>query len=93
MELAEGRSKLEQRLRDKSVTMSDLTLNQALQLIKDPNDKGEVGDLGKYEKAKATLIKKLQRLSPEDVEEAATRTIAELQEAVAAVKKPVSKAA
>jgi DUF3102 family protein len=95
MELAKGKSKLEQKLReDKSVTMADLTISEALRLIRDDGgNTDETGDEGKYEKARATLIKKLRKLPTDDIEEAVARTIAALQEIAAEFKKPVSKAA
>jgi hypothetical protein len=49
-------------------------------------DKDGDGAMGKYEKARVALIKKLAELPPEDVEDAAQRTITELQEAMAAMK-------
>jgi Protein of unknown function (DUF3102) len=92
MELASGKAKLEQKLRDKSVTMSDLTLNQALRLIRDDQQREGDGSMGKYQKAQATLIKKLNDLSPYDVVDAAESTIAALQKVIEA-KKPAQKAA
>jgi hypothetical protein len=95
MKLANGKSKLEQKLReDKSVTMADLSLAEALRLIRD-GDGGadETGDLGKYEKAQSTLIKKLRKLPIDDLEDAVARTIAALQEAAAELKKPMNAAA
>ena len=91
MQLAAGKPKLNQL---KSDTMSDLTLTGALRIVqgKDKEHDGS-GDLGKYDKAQDTLIKKLRKLSPEDVEEAAQKTITELQAAVAELKKPVKAAA
>jgi hypothetical protein len=51
------------------------------------------GGLGKYLKAQTALIeKKLKKLSPEDVEEAAQLTIAELQAAVDGIKPPLANA-
>jgi Protein of unknown function (DUF3102) len=79
MKLANGKSKIEQKLRAKSATMADLTLAEAERLTED-----------EYEKVQATLIKKLRGLSPEDVEEAATKTIAELERVVEAVKNPAA---
>jgi hypothetical protein len=67
---------------------ADLTLNQALRQVKgdDPKDDGPAS---RYDKAQATLIKKLGKLLPEDVEDAAKRTVTELEAAVAAIKRPV----
>ena len=89
MELANGKQKLEQKLRDdKSVTLSDLTLAQALRLIQDdPPPEGD-GSLGKYQKAQATLIKKLAALPTDDVVEAAQQTIAAVQKVIDKVKMP-----
>jgi len=67
-------------------TAANMTLAQALREIKPQSGKGKDGVLGQYEKAQATLIKKLGRLEVEDVEDAVERTIAELRAVVAAVK-------
>ena len=74
-------------------TAANMTLAGALRAIKPTSGKAGSGSLGKYEKAQESLIKKLRGLPPEDVEDAAQRTIAGLQEAVAQVKKPISNAA
>lgn len=42
--------------------------------------------MGKYQKAQAALVKKLAALEPDDVEDAAQQTIAELQKVVATVR-------
>jgi len=67
---------------------ADLTLNQALRQIRGDGPPKDDGPATLYNKAQATLIKKLSKLLPEDVEDAARRTITELEAAVAAVKKP-----
>ena len=59
MKLANARPKIEEKLKAKSATMADLTLTQAERLADDDDDKEQPGPLGKYEKAKAALIKKL----------------------------------
>jgi hypothetical protein len=68
---------------------ADLTLNQALRQIKGDDHPKEDGPASRYDKAQATLIKKLGKLLPQDVENAAKRTITELEAAVAAIKRPV----
>jgi hypothetical protein len=93
MKLAANKPKLDEKLRTKSATIADLTLTQALRLIEDKSDRNDgSGDLGKYDKAQAALIKKLKKLSPEEVEAAAQQTIQELEKVVAAVKPPLAKA-
>jgi hypothetical protein len=82
MECARNRQKLEAII----AGAANMTLAKALREIKPNLDKGNDGAMGKYEKARAALIKKLAELPPEDVEDAAQRTITELQEAVAAMK-------
>src|SRR5262249_23358955 len=61
MKLAEDKPKLEQKQREKSATVADLTLNQAVGLLKPPPNPSDL-----YDKAEANLIKKLQDLSAED---------------------------
>jgi hypothetical protein len=85
MKLAANRHKIEAAM--KSAAGADLSLKWALGLISDPGNSDEgKGALGKYEKAQETLIKKLSKLEPEDVESAAQRTIAELNGVVAGMK-------
>ena len=68
---------------------ADLTLNQALRQIRGDDPRGDDGPASRYDKAQATLIKKLGKLLPQDVEDAAKRTITELEAAIAAIKRPV----
>jgi hypothetical protein len=82
MECARNRQKLEAKI----AAAANMTLGQALREIKQKPDKDGDGAMGKYEKARVALIKKLPELPPEDVEDAAQRTITKLQEAVAAMK-------
>jgi hypothetical protein len=82
VECARNRQKLEAII----AGAANMTLAQALREIKPKLDKGNDGAMGKYEKARAALIKKLAKLPPEDVEDAAQRTITELQEAMAVMK-------
>jgi hypothetical protein len=65
---------------------ANMTLAQALQAIKPKPDESKDGAMGKYAKARAALIRKLGELLPEDAEDAAQRTIVELQAAVEAMK-------
>jgi|SRR6516164_11399716 hypothetical protein len=87
MKLATHRQVVEAEM--KSAPAADLSLKWALGLLKVPTS-SDVGALGKYSKAQEALLKKLSALAPEDIEDAAQRTIAQLQEAVAAVKKPLA---
>jgi Protein of unknown function (DUF3102) len=92
MLLASGKQKL---LGLKPDIVSDLTLTGALRLVQGKADKKDdgTGDLGKYLKAQKSLIeKKLKKLPPEDVEEAAELTIAELQAVIDTIKPPLAKA-
>jgi hypothetical protein len=82
MECARNRQKLEAII----AGAANMTLAQALREIKPKSDRGGDGAMGKYEKARVALIKKLAELPPEDVEDAAQRTITELQAVVASVK-------
>ena len=76
-----------QRLEAIIATAANMPLAQALREIKPTRGgRGDEGALGKYQKAQASLIKKLRGLEPDDVEEAAQRTIAELNGVVAAMK-------
>jgi len=68
---------------------ANLTLSQALRRIRGDDDKDKNGPVSLYDKAQAQLIRKLGGLLPQDVEDAAKRTVAELEAAVAAIKKPV----
>src|SRR6516165_5266272 len=85
MKLATNRLKIEAAM--KSAPAADFSLKWALRVIDDGGDGGneDAGSLGKYEKAQVSLIKKLRQLEPDDIEEAAQRTIAELQKVVATV--------
>jgi len=77
--------------RNKFALDANLTLAQALRQIRgngNADDSGKGGPVGLYDRAQATLMKKLGGLLPGDVEDAAKRTIAELEAAVAATKRP-----
>jgi len=69
---------------------ANLSLAQALKQIRRSGngDDGKGGPVSLYDRAQATLIKKLGGLLPDDVEAAARRTIAELETAIAAAKRP-----
>jgi len=83
MECARNRQKLEAII----AAAANMTLAQALRKIKPTRGgSGDEGALGKYQKAQASLIKKLRGLEPDDVEEAAQRTIAELNGVVVTMK-------
>jgi len=85
MQLATNKSKIDDALRGKSATMATLSLNKALRLIETRPENGD-GAASKYAKTQEALIKRLQDLLPEDVEEAARRTIQELQATVTKIK-------
>jgi hypothetical protein len=94
MKLARHRQKVEEKL--KSALGADFGLKDALRMVDDDGNtqKEDAGPLGRYQKARAALIKKLGKLEPDDVEDAVSQTVTELQAAVAELKKPVaSKAA
>jgi Protein of unknown function (DUF3102) len=85
MKIANNQHKLDAM---KTAANANLTLARALRVIKeDKGNEGELGSMGKYEKAQATLIKKLRQLPAEDMADAAQRTIAELHETAATMKK------
>jgi mannose/cellobiose epimerase-like protein (N-acyl-D-glucosamine 2-epimerase family) len=72
---------------------ANMTLVQVLRAIKPASgDKGG-GTLSGYDKAQATLLKKLRALPLEDVDEAVKRTTAALTKVVAETKRPMTKAA
>jgi hypothetical protein len=78
----------------KSDIVSDLTLTGALRLVQGKNKEPDgAGEMGRYEKAQATLIKRLNGLSADDVVDAAESTIAALQGVIDKVKKPLSNVA
>ena len=70
MRLATGKKKIDQWLLTKSATMADLTLAQVERIVGDD-----------YEKAVASLIKRLKGLPPNEMEHAAQVAIAALQAA------------
>jgi hypothetical protein len=90
MELAAGRAKLNAL---KSDTMSDLTINAALRLIKEPVDNGGGSASDRYDKVQETLIKKLKELPPENADAAASVTIKKLKDTVATMKQAAQNAA
>ena len=89
MQLAAGRDKLQ----SKFATMANLTLTQSLKLLETDPETDDPGPSAKYDKAATTLIRKLHDLLPDEAEEAAQRTIAELQRAVMEIKSPTAKEA
>jgi len=85
MRLANNRHKLDAL---KSAANANLTLARALRAIKvDQGTEGDLGSMGKYKRAQATLIKKLRQLPAEDMVDAVQRTIEELNETAATMKK------
>jgi hypothetical protein len=94
MELAENKSKLEEKLKTKSATMADLTLNGAFQLIKAAGDSGSGSRQSEaYDKVEKKLIDKLKDMAPETAEAAASETIKQLKDTVATIKKAAASAA
>lgn len=86
MKIANNRHKLDALM--KSAANANLTLARALQAIKDdPGREGGLGSMGKYKRAQAILIKKLRQLPADDMADAVQRTIAELNEAAATMKR------
>ena len=83
MQLATNARRIEAPLNGKSATMATLSLNKAMRLIEDKPDKDGLGAASRYAKTQETLINMLEQLLPEDVDEFAKGTIAELEKAVA----------
>jgi len=78
MKWADDKAKLERACKDKNVTMSHLTLNQAAKLLKGPPNPSD-----EYDKAEKTLITRLEKLSPEVADACIKATIKKLKDAVA----------
>jgi Protein of unknown function (DUF3102) len=84
MQLATNARRIEAALNGKSATMATLSLNKAMRLIESkPDADGGLAAASKYARTQETLINTLEELLPEDVDEAAQTTIAELEKAVA----------
>ena len=98
MNVAKGKAKLEQLARDKSASVSDLTLVEAYRLFADNEaahndakrkDNGSVGSAkasDTYDKVEEKLIKKLEALPLEQAEAAIEETIRKLKKTVATLK-------
>jgi hypothetical protein len=89
MELARGKAQLEAKLKSKSATMADLTLNEALQLIKDKEagkKKGTGNASDAYDTAEEKLIKKLKALPPDQADHVIAETIKKLKDIVSTMK-------
>jgi Protein of unknown function (DUF3102) len=83
MQLASNKLKIEEALKGKSATMATLSLNKAMRLIEDKGDNDhKLAAASKYAKTQEALLRSLQELLPEDVDEAAKGTIAELEKAI-----------
>jgi hypothetical protein len=78
MKWADDKPKLEKICREKNVTMSHLTLNQAAKFLKPPLNPSD-----EYDKAEEALIKKLEKLSPEEADASVKTTIKKLKDVVA----------
>src|SRR5262249_39731014 len=77
MKWADDKAALEKVCRDKNVTMSHLTLNQAAKFLKSPPNASD-----EYDKAEKALIGKLKKLS-HDGGDAATKATMRLKDIVA----------
>jgi len=78
MKWADDKPRLEKICREKNVTMSHLTLNQAAQLLRGPPNPSD-----EYDKAEEVLIRKLAKLSPEEADASVRANIKKLKDAVA----------
>jgi hypothetical protein len=67
------------------LTVADLTLNEAVRLLKPAGDDGNPSD--KYDKAQKKLIERLQDLPPNEAEAAVNETIRELRKTLAVMTK------
>jgi hypothetical protein len=74
--------------RNKFALGANLGLKEILRQIKGDDPPKDDGPASLYDKAQTTLLKKLGKLLPQEVEAAARRTIAELETAIAAAKRP-----
>jgi len=73
----------------KNDTVSDLSLRAALALAnRNPPQPKPPSD--EYDKAESKLVEKLEALSPDTAEAAASSTVERLHEAVARIKKPAA---
>jgi len=62
MKLAENRKGIEQKLKEKSATMADLTLNAAERLLKNKSERDAQSPLDAYDNTEEKLIEKLKKL-------------------------------
>jgi hypothetical protein len=62
MKLAENRKGIEQKLKEKSATMADLTLNAAERLLKNKSEGEAQSPLDAYDNTEEKLIEKLKKL-------------------------------
>jgi Protein of unknown function (DUF3102) len=86
MNLAAGKSKLEQYLRDKSAKLADMNLSQAEQVLAGKRASEGKGAYSGYQSAQTALLKKLEALPSEDRSTHAQATIDELQKVLETVK-------
>jgi len=73
----------------KNDTVSDLSLRAALALA-NRNPPQPKPPSEEYDRAEGSLVKKLEALSPDTAEAAASETVERLNEAVARIKKPAA---
>jgi hypothetical protein len=97
MELAENKPKLEAILQTKSAKLANLTISEALQLIKSGDSSSGSGSTGgsrnasdTYDKAETKLITKLKTLALAEAEAAAKATIDKLNQTVNEKKQAVA---
>jgi Protein of unknown function (DUF3102) len=94
MKIAEGRAKIEAKLKEKSATVADLTLRQAEGLLSSSNSGSDVTPPSvAYDNAEKSLLKKLKALPIEEADDHAQKTIKDLKETVSTMRAGAKKAA
>jgi Protein of unknown function (DUF3102) len=92
MKVAEGRPKIEAKLKEKSATVADLTLRQAEGLLSS-NSGNDISPSVAYDNAEKSLLKKLKALPIEEADDHAQKTIKDLKETVSTMRAGAKKAA
>ena len=86
-----NKQKLVDELKDKYDTVTHLALdafleglsvNKAIEIVKGKTSKAKANPLGAYTKVQATLIKKLEKLTPDEADRAVEETVKELRRIV-----------
>ena len=83
MNLAAKEKELREKMKTKSATVADLSLNAALALVR---SSGGGNGSDKYDKKEAGLIKSLTKMQLPEAEAAATETIRKIEEVVSTKK-------